>query len=345
MCLISAAPTALGCCYMSPQTCRSGLTVESQEVVPIKTGAADRRSMIETTMRAMPVVVVKPRLKLGISFNRVEVSASINPFSERGLNETFGLTVGAWSVGTSEAMASFKLDNGVAKGMGTITVTIIGEQATGGNAQAGIKRNCSAKKINSSGGGEARQDLSKGDTGVVIDGDMEILPTGMVFTAATAIGTDNDVREAAQLLDIQVEKITGSGMLVANQGNRRLQMAPAIETKTAKNTAHGSAAEASDFGDGKTGQALTAKLLNALNRIKPGAARTAKWTGGTIEETIHPLVAKAADPLSHGTWGDGELGGRRVRCYPLKNNAPSQLHSTEEGKSCILMNVHSGLQS
>jgi hypothetical protein len=40
------------------------LAVESQEVVPIKTGAADRRSMVKTTMRTVPVVVVKPGKKV-----------------------------------------------------------------------------------------------------------------------------------------------------------------------------------------------------------------------------------------------------------------------------------------
>jgi len=38
--------------------------VESQEVVPIEAGAADRWSMVEATMRAVPVVVVKPGKKM-----------------------------------------------------------------------------------------------------------------------------------------------------------------------------------------------------------------------------------------------------------------------------------------
>jgi len=36
------------------------LAVESQEVVPVQARAADRWSMVETTMRTMPVVVAKP---------------------------------------------------------------------------------------------------------------------------------------------------------------------------------------------------------------------------------------------------------------------------------------------
>jgi hypothetical protein len=43
---------------------RAGLTVESQEVVPVEARTADRWSMVEATMRAVPVVVVKPGKKM-----------------------------------------------------------------------------------------------------------------------------------------------------------------------------------------------------------------------------------------------------------------------------------------
>ena len=36
------------------------LAVESQEVMPFKARAADRWSMVEATMRSVPVAVVKP---------------------------------------------------------------------------------------------------------------------------------------------------------------------------------------------------------------------------------------------------------------------------------------------
>jgi hypothetical protein len=49
----------------------SDLAVESQEVVPIKAGASDGRSMVEATMRAVPVVVVKPGKKMVVTVLRV----------------------------------------------------------------------------------------------------------------------------------------------------------------------------------------------------------------------------------------------------------------------------------
>lgn len=41
--------------------------MESQEVVPIEAGAADRWNMVEAAMRAVPVVVVKPGEKMVVA--------------------------------------------------------------------------------------------------------------------------------------------------------------------------------------------------------------------------------------------------------------------------------------
>jgi hypothetical protein len=54
------------------------LAVESQEVVAVQARAADRRSMVETTMRPVPVVVVKPRLELVIAMLRSRVNTGVN---------------------------------------------------------------------------------------------------------------------------------------------------------------------------------------------------------------------------------------------------------------------------
>jgi hypothetical protein len=55
--------------------------VGSQEVVPIKTRAADRGSMVKATMRAMPVVVVKPGKKVLMALLRVLIQAGVSPFA------------------------------------------------------------------------------------------------------------------------------------------------------------------------------------------------------------------------------------------------------------------------
>jgi hypothetical protein len=69
--------------------------VESQQVVLIQTRAADRWLAVETTMTAVPVVVVKPGRELSVAFLGVEVGADVDPLTKGGLDEPFGFAVGA----------------------------------------------------------------------------------------------------------------------------------------------------------------------------------------------------------------------------------------------------------
>ena len=85
------------------------LAVVSQEVVPVETGTAHRRSCVQTSMRAMPVVLVQPGSEMSGATIGVGIGTSINPLAQSGLDETFGFAVGAWGIGTSEDMAELEL--------------------------------------------------------------------------------------------------------------------------------------------------------------------------------------------------------------------------------------------
>ena len=179
--------------------------MESQEVVPIEARAADRWSKTKATMRTMPVVVVKPGDELGMTLLRVWTRAGISPFPESGLDKTFGFSVGARSVRTGEVMAQAEFNDGSAESAGAIAVTVVGEQAADGNAQGGVISDRSVQKGDSGSSREVGQDLDEGNAGVVIDGDMNVLPTAMKLTPAASIGTNNHAREASQLLNIEVK--------------------------------------------------------------------------------------------------------------------------------------------
>jgi len=73
----------------------SGLNVVSQEVVNLQAGARHRRILAQTSMGSMPVVAVNPRGNLGQAFGGVLVDAGVSPFAEGGLDEAFGLAIGA----------------------------------------------------------------------------------------------------------------------------------------------------------------------------------------------------------------------------------------------------------
>jgi len=63
-------------------------------------------------MRAAMVVVVKPESELLIALDGVGVVTNVGPLAQRGLNEAFGLAVGARGVGAGEAVLDAELEAG-----------------------------------------------------------------------------------------------------------------------------------------------------------------------------------------------------------------------------------------
>jgi len=247
--------------------------VESQEVVPVEARASDRWSMVETTMRTIPVVMVKPGLKLIIAMLGSGVETSVSPFAQSGLDEAFGFAVGARSIGASEAMAQTESKNGAAEGMGAITVAVIGEQTADADAQAGVISQGGMEKSDGRSGGAVGQDLGKGDTGMVVDGDVEALPAGMMFAATATVGTSDDVGKAAQGLEVEMEQIPRSGMFIADQRYSRFEIAQAIEAQATKNAADSGPAATCKAGNVQAGEALAAKLFHLLDLVERSTAR------------------------------------------------------------------------
>jgi hypothetical protein len=149
--------------------------------------------------------MVKPWQELIMALLRVSIGTGVSPFAKSGLDETFGFTVGARGVRTGEVVAQTEFKDGCAESAGAIAVTIVGEQAADGNAQGGVISDRSAQEGDSSSRSEGGQDLGKGNAGVVIDSDMNILPAAVQLAAAASIGANNHAREASQLLNIEVK--------------------------------------------------------------------------------------------------------------------------------------------
>src|ERR1700693_124066 len=86
--------------------------------------------------------------------------------------------------------------------------------------------------------------------GVIVDGDVQSLPTGELrVAAATTIATNGDLLIAGHALDVEMEQIAGSGMLVAHDWRSGMQVAPAVEMSPLENAADGGRTETSRLGD------------------------------------------------------------------------------------------------
>jgi hypothetical protein len=220
-------------------------------------------------------------------------------------------------------------------------MAVIGKQASDANAETGVVGEGGMQESDGRSSGAVGEHLGKSNAGMVIDGDVEALPAGMMLAATATVGTCDNVGKAAQGLEVEMEQIARSWMLVANERNSRLQIAHAVEAQAAKNTANGGPAATGKAGNVQTGEALAAQMFHLLDLMERNTARRAMRTRGTVQETGSALLLVSADPLGGSMGADVEGGGRRLQRRSLQQDTLCQLLSTNEGKSCILMKVHS----
>ena len=109
--------------------------MESQEVVLVLREFGDRGFEVESGVRAVPVVEMKPRLKMGGADGGVGISASVGPFAQRGLDEAFGFAICARSVWTSEEMTQGVCAAGRGKRAGAVTTAVVAHESLRLDAQ------------------------------------------------------------------------------------------------------------------------------------------------------------------------------------------------------------------
>jgi len=135
-------------------------------------------------MGTVEVVMLEPRRELQIAFLRVEVVANVGPLAQGGLNEAFGLAVGARSVRTGEAVLDAELEAGGAEVAGAIAGAVVGEQAADGDAVLGVEGDGGAQEGDGGFGLLVGQHAGEGEAGVIVDGDVQSLRAGELRAAA-----------------------------------------------------------------------------------------------------------------------------------------------------------------
>ena len=242
-------------------------------------------------MRAVEVVMLEPGQELLIAFLGVEVVANIGPLAQGSLDEAFGLAVGARSVGAGEAVLDAELEAGGAEVAGAIAGAVVGEQAADGDAMPGIEGNGGAQEDDGRFGLLVGQHAGEGEAGVIVDGDVQSLPAGELrAAAATTIAANGDLLIAGHALDVEMEQIAGSGMLIAHDGWGGMQVAPAVEMSAPQDTADGGGAEMGGLGDVIGGEQLATQSDDLSHPLRRGSARAMERARGTIRKPGKPRM-------------------------------------------------------
>ena len=267
--------------------------------------------------------------------------SSVGPFAQGGLDEAFGFAIGLRRVRASATVFDAHLETSLAKVMGAIATAVIGEQSADGDTVAGEEVNRIPEEGDGGMGLLIGEDASEGHAGVIVDSDMQGLPTRMfLLPTAAAIAAPNDLLEAGHAFDVEMEEIAGEGMLIAHHRRQRMQIAPAAETSAAQNAADGGRTESGALCNliGRT--MLTAELNHQPDLARRSGSGTAMRTRGTIAQSGSPFALITANPLRYG-FGSHAKAGCGTAEGQAANDGFDQRLSTAKRESGILVDVHS----
>ena len=106
------------------------------------------------------------------------------------------------------------------------------------DAMGGVERDGLVQSVEDARRPFVGEETSEGEAGMVVDGDVEAFDAGAWVTGgAIASGADAGAREAAELLDVEVEKLAGMVALVADRGRfGRLERREAVEVVPAQHS-------------------------------------------------------------------------------------------------------------
>src|ERR1035438_5229515 len=132
------------------------------------------------------VVVSGPGLQVLVAFVGVFPVLGIGPLAQQSLDKAFGLAVGSGSIGAGSAVLDAELLAAVAKDVGAVAAAVVGEQGADLDAVALIKGESVVEEAARGFGLLIGEQLGKGQPGVVVDGHVQGLGSGMLMQAAPA---------------------------------------------------------------------------------------------------------------------------------------------------------------
>ena len=255
-----------------------------------------------------------------IALLRVEVMANVGPLAQSGLDEAFRLAVGARSVRTGEAVLDAELEAGGAEVARAIAGAVVGEQAADGDTVLSVEGDGGAQEGDGGLGLLVGQHAGEGEAGVIVDGDVQSLPAGELRAAAPpTVATNGDLLIAGHALDVEMQQIAGSGMLVAHHRGSGVQMTPAVQLSALQDATDGGRAEAGGLRDVIGGAQLATQADDLSDQLRRGSAWAMEGPRGTIPQAGQPQAAIALDPLSGSLSANVEGGCSRLQTSPSRS--------------------------
>jgi len=260
----------------------------------------------------MGIVVMEIEREEGSAVVRGVVGASISPLPSDGLDETFGLAVGLWAIGFSEAMFEAQLLARGGKEFGAIGRAAIGEDALDVDAVGLVEGDGLVESGENAGSFFVWEETGKSDSGMIIDGDVEGFgPCARIAMGTIAGGANARLVKTAKLFNIKMKELAWSSPFVTDDWRLRgIESGEAVEAVPLEDAGKGSFRDGKDHQDLSVGTALFAEREDLNFELGSGLAWLVERDGGTIlqAQRVAGLMG-AREPLANGFIGDAEGSG------------------------------------
>ena len=182
----------------------------------------------------MEIVVVEEKRETLSAVVTGVIGTGVGPLAGEGLDEAFGLAIGLGAIGFGEEMLEAQLEAGGGKEFGAISRAAIGEDALDLDAVSLIESDGLMERGQDAGSFFVREETGKGDSGMIVNGDMEGLDTrARIAVRAIAGGADAGLVKAAKLFNIKMKQLTRGGAFVTEDRRLgRIERCQAIEAMT-----------------------------------------------------------------------------------------------------------------
>jgi hypothetical protein len=198
--------------------------VECQQVVHGGVEFGNGRTVSESGVRSVPVVVVKEAGEISGAHRGVLVGASVSPFAQAGLDKAFGFAIGARSVRRSQEMAQAEALAGLGKELGDVAGAIVAHDGVSLDAEGAEVAQGSLEEGDGALLAFIGHDASKSDAGGIINSDVDIFPAGAFDQIATvACNAVTGSLDAGEFFDVQVNELTWKRTFIAPDRGRWIQ--------------------------------------------------------------------------------------------------------------------------